>query len=199
VLPNPGFPANAALAESLGIAVRYYNLRAENQFGVEFDEIRQLVDHNTGLLLVNSPHNPSGAVLSDEEMKRLYDFCVERGIQFVSDQVYHPIYHGPETQSAARFQQATVISDFSKALCLSGLRIGWIIDHDPQRRERCRNARNYFTITGNVFGERLADNRMDLQSAALRGAVDFLARGAHCDHARSLDLISPQPPAAPSP
>src|SRR5277367_5984374 len=42
VLPNPGFPANTALAESLGIAVRYYNLRADNQFGVEFDEIRRL-------------------------------------------------------------------------------------------------------------------------------------------------------------
>ena len=68
-------------------------------------------------------------------MKRLYDFCVERGVQFVSDQVYHPIYHGPETQSAARFPEATVISDFSKALCLSGLRIGWIIDRDPLRRE----------------------------------------------------------------
>lgn len=156
VLPNPGFPANTALAESLGIAVRYYNLRAENQFRVEFDEIRQLVDHDTGLLLVNSPHNPTGAVLSDEEMKCLYEFCVERGIRFVSDQVYHPIYHGPEMRSAARFPQATVISDFSKALCLSGLRIGWIIDHDPLRRERYRNARNYFTITANVFGERLA-------------------------------------------
>ncbi|HEX3599561.1 MAG TPA: pyridoxal phosphate-dependent aminotransferase [Lacipirellulaceae bacterium] len=172
VLPNPGFPANAALAESLGIAVRYYNLRAENQFGVEFDEIRQLVDHDTGLLLVNSPHNPTGAVLSDEEMKRLYDFCVERSIQFVSDQVYHPIYHGPETQSAARFPQATVISDFSKALCLSGLRIGWIIDHDPLRRERYRNARNYFTITANVFGERLA-------VLALENSQSIYARARH--------------------
>jgi aspartate/methionine/tyrosine aminotransferase len=172
VLPNPGFPANAALAESLGIAVRYYNLRAENQFGVEFDEIRQLVDHDTGLLLVNSPHNPTGAVLSDEEMKRLYDFCVERSIQFVSDQVYHPIYHGPETQSAARFPQATVISDFSKALCLSGLRIGWIIDHDPLWRERYRNARNYFTITANVFGERLA-------VLALENSQSIYARARH--------------------
>jgi len=99
-------------------------IRAENQFRVEFDEIRQPVDRDTGLLLVNSPHNPTGAVLSDEETERLYEFCVERGIQFVSDQVYHPIYHGPETRSAARFPQATVISDFSKALCLSGLRIG---------------------------------------------------------------------------
>ena len=156
VLPNPGFPANSALAESLGIAVRYYNLRAENQFRVDLDEIRKLVDGDTRLLLVNSPHNPTGTVLSDVEMQGLHDFCAERQILFVADQVYHPIYHGPEMQSAARLPHATVISDFSKALCLSGLRIGWIIDHDPQRRERYHNARNYFTITGNVFGERLA-------------------------------------------
>ena len=156
VLPNPGFPANAALAESFGIAIRYYNLRAGNQFRVDLDEIRKLVDGDTRLLLVNSPHNPTGAVLSDEELQSLHDFCAERKILFVADQVYHPIYHGPETRSAARLPHATVISDFSKALCLSGLRIGWIIDHDPGRRERYHNARNYFTITGNVFGERLA-------------------------------------------
>lgn len=163
VLPSPSFPANAPLAESLGIAVRYYNLRAENRYRVDLDEIRRLVDRNTRLLMVNSPHNPTGAVLSGEEMRRLHDFCVERGIQFVSDQVYHPIYHcldgphdGPDTQSAARLPHATVIGDFSKALCLSGLRVGWIVDRDPLRRERYHNARNYFTITSNVFGERLA-------------------------------------------
>jgi aspartate/methionine/tyrosine aminotransferase len=156
VLPSPGFPANAALAESLGIAIRYYSLRAENEFRVDLDEVRKLVDRDTRLLLVNSPHNPTGAVLSDEEIQSLHDFCAERHVQFVSDQVYHPIYHGPETRSAARLPHATVISDFSKALCLSGLRVGWIVDRDPLRRERYRNARNYFTITGNVLGERLA-------------------------------------------
>ncbi len=156
VLPNPGFPANAALAESLGIAIRYYTLRAESQFNVDLHEIRRLADRDTRLLLVNSPHNPTGAVLSDAEMQSLHDFCAERQIMFVADQVYHPIYHGPETRSAARLPHATVIGDFSKALCLSGLRIGWMIDHDPRRRERYHDARNYFTITGNVFGERLA-------------------------------------------
>jgi aspartate/methionine/tyrosine aminotransferase len=156
VLSNPGFPANTALAESFGIEVRYYNLRAESRFQVDLDEIRQLVDRNTRLLLVNSPHNPTGAVLSDAEMQNLHDFCAERQVLFVSDQVYHPIYHGPEMRSAARLPHAVVISDFSKALCLSGLRIGWMVDHDPRRRERYLNARNYFTITANVFGERLA-------------------------------------------
>src|SRR6266404_4739100 len=156
VLPNPGFPANTEVAKSLGIEVRHYVLRAGNQFRVDLDEIAKLVDRQTRIVLVNSPHNPSGAVLSDEEMQSVHDFCAERDIQFVSDEVYHPIYHGPETRSAARLSHATVIGDFSKALCLSGLRVGWLIDHDPVRRERYHNARNYFTITGNVFGERLA-------------------------------------------
>jgi aspartate/methionine/tyrosine aminotransferase len=181
VLPRPGFPANTALAESLGLAIRYYTLRAGNQFRVELDEIRQLVDRNTRLLLVNSPHNPTGAVLSDEEMQGLHDFCVDRGIQFVSDQVYHPIYHGPVTQSAARLPHATVISDFSKALCLSGLRIGWMIDHDPRRRERYCKARNYFTITGNVLGERLA-------VLALEHSQSIYARASHVA-ARNLALL----------
>ena len=156
VLPNPGFPANAALAESFGLQVRYYNLRRENQFRVDLDEIRGLVDRDTKFVLVNSPHNPTGAVLSDEEMQKLHDFCADRGVSFVSDQVYHPIYHGSEMRTAARLPHATVISDFSKALCLSGLRIGWMIEHDPARRERYHNARNYFTICANVFGEKLA-------------------------------------------
>lgn len=181
VLPNPGFPANTAMAESFGIATRYYSVRADNQFRVDFDEIRRIVDGDTRLLLVNSPHNPTGAVLSDQEMESLHDFCAERGIQFVSDQVYHPIYHGPETRSASRLPQATVISDFSKALCLSGLRIGWMIDHDPARRERYRNARNYFTITGNVFGEQLA-------VVALEHSEKIYAR-ARCIAQENLQLL----------
>jgi aspartate/methionine/tyrosine aminotransferase len=156
VLPNPGFPANNAMAESFGLAIRDYTLKAENQLRPDLNEIRKLVDRQTRLLLVNSPHNPTGGVVSDEEMQSLHDFCAERGVQLVADEVYHPIYHGPEMRSAARLPHATVIGDFSKALCLSGLRIGWMIDRDPERRERYRNARNYFTITSNVFGERLA-------------------------------------------
>jgi aspartate/methionine/tyrosine aminotransferase len=172
VLPKPGFPANTAVAESLGIEVRYYMLRAGDQFRMDLEEIRQLLDGNTRFLLVNSPHNPTGAALSDQEIEALHDFCAQRGVPFVSDQVYHPIYHGAETRTAARLAHATVISDFSKALCLSGLRIGWMIDHDPRRRERYRTARNYFTITGNVFGERLATLALERRNQIYQRARD---------------------------
>jgi len=172
LLPNPGFPANAGLAEAFGIEIRYYRLRAENQFRVDFDEIRRLTDRNTRMLLVNSPHNPTGAVLTDDELESLHDFCAERNIPFVSDQVYHPVYHGPEMRSAARLPHATVISDFSKALCLSGLRVGWMIEHDAKRRERYHNARNHFTITSSMLSERLA-------AFALTNREKIYARARH--------------------
>jgi aspartate/methionine/tyrosine aminotransferase len=89
-------------------------------------------------------------------MEVLHDFCAERQVQFVSDEVYHPIYHGPAMRSAARLPHATVLGDFSKALCLSGLRIGWMIEPDARRREHYRNARSHFTVSGTVLGERLA-------------------------------------------
>jgi aspartate/methionine/tyrosine aminotransferase len=156
VLPNPGFPPNTVLPESFGLEARCYTLRPENGFRIDLDEIQKLVDRHTRIVLVNSPHNPTGAVLSDQEMQRTHDFCADRRIQFVSDEVYHPIYHGAEMQSAARLRHATVLGDFSKALCLSGLRVGWIVERDPERRQRYTNARSYFTVSNTVLGERLA-------------------------------------------
>ena len=156
VLPNPGFPMNEAVAESLGLEIRRYTLRAPDGFQIDPDEIRRLIDRNTKFVLVNSPHNPTGAVVADSEMESLHDFCAGRGVQLVSDEVYHPIYHGPQSRSAARLPGATVISDFSKALCLSGLRIGWMIERDPRRRESYLNARSYFTVSSTVIAESLA-------------------------------------------
>jgi aspartate/methionine/tyrosine aminotransferase len=161
ILPQPGFPTNDALAAALGIEARHFVLRPENQFRIDLDEIRRLVDRDTRLLLVNSPHNPTGGVLSDAEVESLHDFCAGSGVQFVCDQVYHPIYHGPATRTAARLPHATVLGDFSKALCLSGLRTGWIVEPDALRRRQYLNARSYFTVSNTVLGERLATLALD--------------------------------------
>lgn len=155
VLPNPGFPANDAMALAFGFEARHYMLRHENAFRIDLNEIMSLVNGNTRLVLVNSPHNPAGATLTDLEMEALHDLCAARGVQFLSDQVYHPIYHGESARSAARLPHATVLGDFSKALCLSGLRIGWIVEPNAQRRERYLNARRFFTVCGASIPERL--------------------------------------------
>jgi len=120
----------------------------------------KLADRNTKLILVNKPYNPTGATISDEEMDSLHEFTSSRGIQLVSDEVYHPIFHGLPTKSAARLPNATVIHDFSKAFPLSGVRTGWMIEHDPKRRKDYWNARTYFSITNNSAGEVLAELAM---------------------------------------
>jgi aspartate/methionine/tyrosine aminotransferase len=169
LLPFPGYPPTAVEARLLGLETRFYHLRRENDFTVDLDEIKKLVDVKTKLLLINSPHNPTGATVSNAQMRELHDFAVERGIPFVSDEVYHPIYHDEETSSAAVLPHAIVVGSFSKALSLSGLRVGWIIDRDPARQRQYMDARGYFTISNSPFAE-------DLAVVALRHRDRILAR-----------------------
>jgi aspartate/methionine/tyrosine aminotransferase len=157
IIPLPGFTTFSALPESLGVETRFYRVRRENGFGIDPDEIKRLADAKSKLILVNSPHNPTGATIGDEEMQTLHDFAAARGIQLVSDEVYHPIYHGRRTKSAARLPHATVISDLSKAFSIAGVRTGWMIEHDPRRRQQYWTARAYFSICNNTTGEILSE------------------------------------------
>jgi aspartate/methionine/tyrosine aminotransferase len=169
ILPDPGYPANDALAEAVGLEIRYYRLRSEDAYRLDPDEIRALLDDRTAFVLLNSPHNPTGAVVTPEEMQAVHDSCVSRNVDLVVDEVYHPIYHGPELPSAAHLDRAIVLGDLSKALCLSGLRTGWIVDRDPARRARFNNARSYFTASNTALGELLG-------AVALRHRDAVLAR-----------------------
>ena len=157
ILPLPGFTTFSALPESLGLETRFYRVRRENNFQIDIDEIKRLADSHTKLILVNTPHNPTGATVSDAEFDDLHAFAYQHGIQLVSDEVYHPIYHGRATRSAARLPHATVISDFSKAFPFAGTRTGWMVEHDEKRRPRYWTARAYFSVTNNTPGEILTE------------------------------------------
>jgi aspartate/methionine/tyrosine aminotransferase len=157
ILPLPGFTPFSALPESLGLETRFYRVERENGFRIDPDEIRQLADSKTKLILINSPHHPTGATIVDEEMEALHDFAAARGIQLVCDEVYHPIYHGRPAKSAARLPHATVIGDLSKAFSLAGVRTGWVIEHSAKRRQQYWTARSYFTITNSTTGEILSE------------------------------------------
>lgn len=176
VLPQPGFPTFAALPESLGVETRFYRIRRENGFCIDLDEIASLTDARTKLILVNNPHNPTGATASDAEMQALNDFTAARGITLVSDEVYHPIYHGAPTQSAARLPNATVISDFSKAFPLAGARAGWIVERDRARLKAYLNARQYFSVSNGSAGEILAEIAVRARQTIWRKSQEAASR-----------------------
>jgi aspartate/methionine/tyrosine aminotransferase len=176
IVPAPGYPGFSALPLSLGLETRYYRIGRERGFAVDVDEIEALADRKTKLILVSNPHNPTGAVLNDDQMDQLHAFTLERGIQLVSDEVYHPIYHTGEVQSAARLHTATVINDFSKAFSLPGLRTGWIIEHDAQKRESYWNARALFTVSNSPLGELLAEIAVNNRRAVIGRAQETASR-----------------------
>jgi aspartate/methionine/tyrosine aminotransferase len=170
VLPHPGYPAFDELARYLGLEVRHYHLAAAAAtHAVDVDEVAACLDDRTAVVIVNTPHNPTGSVVGAELLAQLRDVVADHGVQLVVDEVYHPIYHGPATPSAATLAGATTIGDMSKALCLAGLRTGWIVEHDRARLEQYVDARSYLTISNSPIDEALA-------AAAIRSRDTIIAR-----------------------
>jgi aspartate/methionine/tyrosine aminotransferase len=198
IIPLPGFSTFSAIPQSLGVETRFYRVHRENGFRIDLDEIKRLSDSNTKLILINSPHNPTGATISDNELEALHDFAAGRGIQLVSDEVYHPIYHGRQTKSAARLPHATVISDLSKAFSIPGVRTGWMIEHDAQRRQQYWTARAYFSVSNTTTGEILSEIAIRKRDAVLGKAQEAATRNLKllesfmADHRDVLGWIPPQ-------
>lgn len=157
VMPAPCYPTQAALPKAFGLEVRSYHLNRDAGFKIDLDEVVSLVDERTKVLVVNVPHNPTGAVLSNEEMRVLHDLALDRGAQFVSDEVHHPIFHGTPVASASRLPCATTIGDLSKSFAMPGLRLGWIIEPDARRRAAYGNVREYTSISNSVVTELIAE------------------------------------------
>lgn len=157
IVPTPSFAPFVEIPKALGAETRHYELRVENGFALDVDAITRLVDARTKLILVNTPHNPSGAVVAEEAVLALDAFAQQRGIQLVVDEVYHPIYHGASARSAGEYSRATVLGDFSKSFSLPGIRIGWLLERDTVRRRELENAHGYFTTSTSLLGELLAE------------------------------------------
>jgi aspartate/methionine/tyrosine aminotransferase len=198
ILPSPGFETFSAVPQSLGLEPRFYHLRREHAFRTDVDEITRLADSKTRLILINSPHHPTGAIISDSELEELHAFTAQRGIQLVCDEVYQPIYHGTPAQSAARLPHATVIGDLSKAFSLPGVRTGWIVERDPRRREQYWTGRAYFTITNSTTGEILSEIAIRNRDVVLGKAQQTTSRNLAllrrfmADHRDALGWIPPQ-------
>ena len=198
IIPQPGYAPFSALPQSLGLETRFYRVRREHGFRMDPQEIKRLADSKTKLILINSPHHPTGATIGDGEMEALHDFAAGRGIQLVSDEVYHPIYHGRQTKSAARLPHATVIADLSKAFSIPGVRTGWMIEHDAGRRQKYWTARAYFSVSNTITGEILSEIAIRKRDVVLGKAQETATRNLKlldrfmADHREVLGWIPPQ-------
>jgi len=125
----PGYPAYRNILEAFGIETVTIETRRENRFTVtaEMIEAEHLKKKLDGILLM-SPANPTGAMMSRESLRDVCETCDRLGIAFISDEVYHGLTYGEPAETALKFSsQAVVANSFSKYFCMTGWRIGWLV------------------------------------------------------------------------
>ncbi len=125
-LAAPGYPAYRNILGAFGIEAVSMPTTAETRFQptVEMLERHAPLDG----LIVASPSNPAGTMLSADELRSLAAYCDDAGIRFVSDEIYHGITYGEPAHTALEFtENAVVINSFSKYYSMTGWRIGWMV------------------------------------------------------------------------
>lgn len=167
VLPRPAYPAMPVLARAWGMKVNEYILDPARGFAQDAATVLAAVDDSTRVVLVNTPHNPTGSCMNAREQRILAETLAARGIPLIVDEVYHPLYFGAEVASAAALPNTIVIGDFAKALSLPGLRLGWLVDRDARRREALLDLRSYFSISCSPLTEAIGAHAMANADAIL--------------------------------
>ncbi len=130
IYPNPGFPIYESMIRFVGAKAVALPLRMENEFRVDVDELKSLVTPRTKLLILNSPQNPTGSMLTDADLRAIGAFAAERGLWVLSDEIYSRIAYGQEHVSLLKYAdpaRTVVLDGFSKTYAMTGWRLGYAI------------------------------------------------------------------------
>jgi aspartate/methionine/tyrosine aminotransferase len=123
----PGYPAYRNILMSLGVTPVVLETGPETRFQPT-PGMLDAVDGPLDGLVVASPSNPTGTVLRGDEMKALADYCRDRGVRLISDEIYHGITYGVSATSALQVcDEAVVVNSFSKYFSMMGWRLGWAV------------------------------------------------------------------------
>lgn len=129
ILPDPGYPVYASLVNFLDAVPVSIPLREERDFRLDVEELASLVTPRTRLLIVNTPQNPTGGILTREDVEAVARIAVERDLLVLSDEIYSQIVYGFEHTSLLSqpgMRERTVLMDgMSKAYAMCGWRLGY--------------------------------------------------------------------------
>lgn len=159
VVQTPCYQALFELAVALECEVHRWDL-AETELGWRFDldALDRLLRPGTRLLVMNTPHNPTGACPNMDELATIDRLAAERGARLFSDEMYRGLERTPATPPAAtRFEQAISLWGTSKSFGLPGLRIGWLALRDRALMAQLLALKDYTTICSSAPGEWLAE------------------------------------------
>jgi aspartate aminotransferase len=131
ILPDPGYPAYASQVNFIGAVPKTVTLREESGFRMDLDELASLITPKTRMLIVNTPQNPTGGILTEEDVKFVCDLVHKHDLILVSDEIYSQLVYGFQHVSPLShpgMRERTVLMDgLSKSYAMTGWRLGYAV------------------------------------------------------------------------
>lgn len=131
LMSDPGFPSYLAAAAALGLKPVYVPLKEENGFRMYPDDVAELMTPKTRMIIMNSPQNPTGAVMTEDEVKGLSDIAEDKKVYLFSDEIYSKLiydveHHTPAVRDGCN-ERTLLVDGFSKAYAMTGWRLGYCV------------------------------------------------------------------------
>ena len=196
VIVDPAYQQLQSVARAIGCDVALWNLRAEDRFRFDLDELRRLATPETRMIVVNTPHNPTGAMLSASELRAIYTLAEDLGAWVLSDEAYRwlDLPGNPPLAPPMRNLGPRAISTgtFSKPFGLPGLRTGWLVAPEDVVR-RCWGMRDYISLSPGKLNDALATIAFRHRDQIVSRTRDLVARNlpvAEQWFAENADLVS---------
>ncbi len=138
IYPDPGFPIYRSMVRFLGAKPVPIPLLEDRNFGLDLDLLRDSLTDRTKMLVLNSPHNPTGAVIPEQDIREIAAMVRERDLIVLSDEIYSRICYTESPFSIASLpgmlEKTIILDGFSKTYAMTGWRIGygvmpeWLVD-----------------------------------------------------------------------
>ena len=127
--PNPGFPIYESMINYVGAKAVPIPLREEKDFRLDVNELVKLVTPRTKLIIINSPQNPTGGILTKEDLKVIADLAIKNDLWVLADEVYNRITYDWPFESITQFpgmvERTIILDGFSKTYAMTGWRLGY--------------------------------------------------------------------------
>ena len=163
IVHTPCYQSLRDVAKSIGCDASPWRAREENSWALDLDELRHLLRTNTKAIVINTPHNPTGYLMSRADYDAVHKFVQDRGLLLFSDEVYRESEYDPSMRLPAGCdygEHAVSLGVTSKTYGLAGLRIGWIATKNRKIYEKMASLKDYTTICNSAPSEFLAEVAM---------------------------------------
>lgn len=169
IVIRPNYATNIETPKAIGAAIKYVDLVFEEDFTLNIKKIKDLLTKHTRYISVTYPHNPTGACLTEGELKDLINLAEQNNTRLLVDETYRDMTFGEQLPLAATYSPHVIsISSLSKTYGLPGIRVGWIVCRDRELMETFLAAKEQIHICGSVLDEEVAFRYLQHKQRHLR-------------------------------